>query len=246
MIIYSLNVRIFWALNQLIRLLIQWENTFWKWSRPQNVFKIGAFGHLPEFSTFSKMVKNYVLNLISSVFDSESTVLSIFHIKLDFWKSSKISKFVTFRLTWPFSDFIFSLNKQPVELVVTSKDAVFHWINSNVLFAMRFKMNYRFLFNYLKRKRFMLKFCLEIFPFLKSLKSFISLNKQQEKLILRSKDAHIQWVNNPVLVDMKFKTYHILFFNFLKRERFTFKVFSKIHHFSGFFEFWKMQFLCKK
>ena len=191
MVIYSLNVRIFWALNQLVRLLIQWENTFWKWSRPKTVFKIGAFGHLPEFSTFSKMVKNYVLNWISSVFDSESTALTIFHIKLDFWKLSKNSKFVTFRLPWPFSDSIFSLNKQLVELIVRSKDAVFQWISSNILFAMWFIMNYRFLFNYLKRKRFMSKFCLEILPFLKSLKSFISLNKQQEKLILRSKDAHI-------------------------------------------------------
>ena len=70
---------------------------------------------------------------------------------------------------WQFSIFIFSLKKHPVELTLGSEDADIQWINKKIKFSMRFKMDYRFFFNYLKRMRFFLKFCFQNLPFLKFL-----------------------------------------------------------------------------
>ena len=127
---------------------------------------------------------------------------------------------------WPFSKHIFSLNKQPDELIHVSKYADIQWVNHNILFAMTFLLNFRVLFNYLKWKLFMLNFCCH---FWNVWKWIISLKKQQEKLILRSKDAHVQWVNNTVLVAKRFEMDHRFVFKFLKRKRFTFNFFSKFH-----------------
>ena len=74
----------------------------------------------------------------------------------------------------------------------------------------------------------------------------VSLNKQQEEMIVGSKHAQFQWVTNSVFVAMILQFNHTFLFNFLKWERFTLTFFSKCHDFIGFFKVFKMAILCDK